>query len=118
MARRKIIDDELFAHFITFSCDRRRRLLNLDQPKRIVLGALNQELRRCDGKCVGFVIMPDHVHALVWFPRTGQLSGFMHEWKRYSSRMVREWYREQNLRYFERADFGNRFWQPKYYAFE
>jgi putative transposase len=44
--RRRIADDELFAHFVTFSCHKRRRLLDEDQPKRIVLGQLNDQLRR------------------------------------------------------------------------
>jgi putative transposase len=55
--------------------------------------------------------------AIVWFPKPGCLSGFMHEWKRYSSRVIREWYRDQKMRYFEKAEFGKRFWQPKYHAF-
>ena len=102
MMMRQIVDDRLYAHFITFSCDRRRRLLSLDQPKRLI-GALNQELRRIDAKCIGFVIMPDHVHAVVWFPRPSCFSGFMHEWKRYSSRMIREWYRESKPAMFRQS---------------
>lgn len=115
--RRQILDDQLHAHFVTFSCYKRRRLLTLDQPKRMVLGALNQELERVAAQCVGFAIMPDHVHAIVWFPEPGRLSRFMHEWKRYSSRIIREWYQEHKMRYFEEAEFGIRFWQAKYYAF-
>ncbi len=88
--RRRIIDDRLYAHFVTFGCDRRRTLLSLDQPKRIVLGVLNQELDRLQARCAGFVLMPDHVHAIVWFPEPGHLSRFMHEWKRVSSRRIRE----------------------------
>jgi len=118
MGDRRITDDELYAHYVTFSCDRRRRLLDLDQPKRIVLGVLDQEIKRINASCVGFVVMPDHVHAIVWFPRPGCLSGFMHEWKRYSSRLIREWYLQQQMRYFEEAEFGDRFWLPKYYSFE
>jgi REP-associated tyrosine transposase len=118
MGDRRIIDDELYAHYVTFSCDRRRRLLDLDQPKRFALGVLDQEIKRVAASCVGFVVMPDHVHAIVWFPQRGCLSGFMHEWKRYSSRLIRAWYLQQEMRYFEEAEFGNRFWLPKYYSFE
>jgi putative transposase len=60
----------------------------------------------------------DHVHALIWFSRPECLSRFMHEWKRYSSRQIRPWYRQQVMNYFEQADFGDRFWQSKYHAFE
>ena len=116
--RRQIIDDELFAHFITFSVYRRRRLLDADHPKRILLGVLNEELRRHAAKCVGFVIMPDHVHAIVWFPEAGHLSHFMHGWKRKSSYHLREWYCRESPSYFEGFGEGDKFWQPKYYPFE
>ena len=117
-AKRRIVDDELYAHFVTFSCDRRRKLLDQDQPKRIVLGTLNHQLNSLNAKCVGFVVMPDHVHAIVWLPVTGQLTRFMHGWKRMSSFRIRHWYRENCPDYFDGFGEGDRFWQPKYYSFE
>ena len=65
--RRKIFDRENHAYFVTFSCYRRRRILDDDQTKQIVIHFLREQLRNQDGKCVGFVIMPDHVHAVVHF---------------------------------------------------
>jgi putative transposase len=118
MANRRIYDDALYAHFLTFSCDRRRRLLDHDHPKRVVLGVLAEQLAHQSATCVGFVVMPDHVHAIVWFPECGQLSRFVHEWKRRSSFHIRAWYRAGRANYFDSADLGDRFWQPKYYAFE
>ncbi|MHC4880777.1 MAG: transposase [Planctomycetota bacterium] len=61
--------------------------------------------------------MPDHVHALVWLPETGTLSRFMDSWKRMASYRIREWYRNADTHWFRAAEMGNRFWQPKYYAF-
>ncbi|MCC6124786.1 MAG: transposase [Pirellulales bacterium] len=116
--RRQIIDDQLYAHFITFSVDRHRRLLDHDQPKRILLGVLDEELRQRQTKCVGFVILPDHVHAIVWFPAVGQLSAFMHGWKRKASFHIRNWYRAEAAHYFEGFGEGERFWTPKYFSFE
>ena len=83
---RQIIDDQLYAHFITFSVYRRRRLLDHDHSKRIVLGVLNEELQQHEARCVGFVAMPDRVHAVVWFPAAGCLGGFMQMGKSRSSR--------------------------------
>ena len=88
MGSRAIYDDELHAHFVTFSCYRRRRLLDDDAAKRVVLGVLNSQLAGRKASCVGFVVMPDHVHAIVWFPIPGQLSVFMQQWKRLSSRHI------------------------------
>ncbi len=116
--RRRIIDDQLYAHFLTFSVFRRRRLLDHDQPKRILLGVFNQELKQQKANCIGFVVMPDHVHAIVWFPETGLLSRLMHGWKRKSSFHIRAWYRREAARYFEGFGQRDRFWQPKYYSFE
>jgi putative transposase len=81
---------------------------------------LNDQLDRQSAKCVGFVVMPDHVHAVVWFPKVRQLSRFMHGWKRLSSFGIRQWYRDDRTAYFEKegVGFGERFWTPKYYAFE
>ena len=117
MERRRVCDDDLWAHFLTFSCDRRRRLLDHDYPKRIVLGVLNEQMKLQSAICTGFVVMPDHVHAVVWFPLTGQLTRFVHAWKRRSSYEIRMWYREGGARYFDDIGLGERFWQPKYYAF-
>lgn len=116
--KRRVIDDQLYVHFVTFSVFRRRKLLNHDHAKRILLGWLNDVLDQYQARCVGFVIMPEHVHALVWLPKTGQLSSFMHSLKRRSSISLRDWYRQTAPNYF--ADFpdGDRFWQPKYYVFE
>ena len=116
--RRRTYDQELFAHFVTFSVERRRRLLDLDYPKRIVLGVLNEELETFNARCVGYVIMPNHVHAVIWLPKTRQLSQFMKAWKQKSSFHLRDWYRESAEEYDEAHREGSRFWQPKYYAFE
>ncbi len=116
--RRQIIDDLLYAHFITFSVHRRRRLLDHDHPKRILLGVLNEELEQRKARLVGFAIMPDHVHAIVWFPAPGQLSRFMHGWRRKSSFHMRQWYRQEAAHYFRGFGEGDRFWQPKYHSFE
>ena len=114
---RRIYDQELFAHFVTFSCYKRRQLFNLATPKRIVLGTLNNALHILQAKCVGFVIMPDHVHAVVWFPQPGQLSRFMQTWKRQSSERISSWYRQKDIEYFQPIA-GDPVWQPKYYSFE
>ncbi len=115
---RRQFDDRLYAHFVTFSVDRRRRLLDHDHPKRILLGVLNDELKAFAARCVGYVVMPDHVYAVIWLPTTGQLSRFMHAWKRKSSFHIRNWQRTVAPNYFAGFGQGDRFWQPKYYPFE
>jgi putative transposase len=64
MTKPRRVDDALYVHFITFSCYHRRRLLDHDQPKRILLGVFTEELHKCEARRIGVGIMPDHVHAL------------------------------------------------------
>ena len=116
MAKRTIYDDELHAHFVTFSCCRRRRLLDRDAAKRVVLGVLNCQLASRKASCVGLVVMPDHVHAIVWFPVPGQLSVFMQQWKRLSSRHIGRLVGSRLVHYAEKIGPNDPFfWQAKYY---
>ncbi|MFH1923827.1 MAG: transposase, partial [Planctomycetota bacterium] len=115
MARRQIHDDELHAQFVTFSCYRRRRLLDHPRTRQIVMSILAAELVSHGGTCCGFVVMPDHVHAIVWFPEPGRLSAFMQVWKSRSSRQAKKFIRGQLQKYTESFDPKGPFWQPKYY---
>jgi putative transposase len=42
----------------------------------------------------------------------------VHGWKRISSYRIRRWYAAEAPRYFNGFGQGDRFWQPKYYAFQ
>ncbi|HCS53102.1 hypothetical protein [Rubinisphaera sp.] len=64
MIKRWVYDDEKHIHFVTFSCYKRRKHLQHDQAKRIVIGEMGSRLAKQSGLCLGFVIMPDHVHGL------------------------------------------------------
>lgn len=115
--RRRRFEDQRYVHFVTFSVYRRRRLLDLAHPNRIVLGVLNHQLEAFSAKCIGFVLMPDHVHALIWLPEPRDLQRFLHGWKRMSSFAIRRWYAEHAPQYYAEFGPGDRFWQPKCYTF-
>jgi len=114
---RKIFDKENHAHFITFSCYRRQRILDDDQAKRVVIHFLAAQLKNQNGICMGFVIMPDHVHAMVQFNESDKLSVFMNQWKRRSSIQLKQLYKEKLTRYGAKIDLEGPMWQPKYYGF-
>ena len=115
--QRRHFTDQRYVFFVTFSVYRRRRLLDADQPKRIALGVLNHLLDSLDGKCVGFVLTPDHVHPLLWLPQPTELTRMLHGWKRMSSFRIRRWYAEHAPNYFSEFGAGDRFWQAKSYTF-
>lgn len=117
MPPRKIYDTEGHAQFVTFSCYKRRRLLDPDLCKRIVIGVLGSQLAKQNGVCIGFVIMPDHVHALVWFHEIEQLSNFVQVWKQRTSVQIKQQYTGCLAKYARAIDPADPVWTPKYYPF-
>ena len=117
MNKRRIYDDERNAQFITFSCYKRRKLLNFDRAKRIVIGTLGAQLATHGGLCIGFVIMPEHVHCLVWFDEPGHLSPFMDHWKDQTSSRIKKLYRDEFPEYLAMIDESEPVCQARYYPF-
>ncbi len=114
---RTIHDEEGCVHFITFSCYRKRPFLDDDAAKFIVIRVLASQLPKQDGRCAGFVVMPDHVHALVWFTEPGQLSLFMKQWKQRSSFNIKGLHRKEETRLPRHASASSPVWQAGYYDF-
>jgi putative transposase len=112
---RKIYDEGV--QFTTFSCYKRRRLLDTDQAKRIVVGVLGSQLSAQSGRCVGFVIMPNHVHALVYFSTPGQSSVFLKEWKRRSSILIKNFLEQCLSNYAATLPAEEPVWQTRSYDF-
>jgi len=117
MKERVVFDTQGHAHFVTFSCYKRRRLLDHEKARRIVVSQLQSRLAAQNGRCIGFVVMPDHVHALVWFAEDDQLSRFMKHWKRLSSVMLKRLYRDELTAYGRELNLAQPIWQPRYYSF-
>jgi putative transposase len=117
MSSRRIYDREGHAHFVTFSCYRRRRLLDHDRARRIVLGVLGSQLAKQSGRCVGFVVMPDHVHAIVRLPADDSLGHFMKQWKQRSSVQIKRHVRDHLPSYASAIDLTEPIWQARYYDF-
>ena len=114
---RRNFDTEGHAQFITFSCFTRRKLLDHDRCKKITIGMLGSNLKKRDGTCIGFVVMPDHVHTLVWFPKTQQVSDFMHDWKQQSSVEIRKAVLKWLPSYAENVADKDAIWQESFYPF-
>lgn len=67
--RLKRIENAGTARFLNFSCYKNRPLLDDDGFKQLVLDALAATRQSHDYDLWAFVIMPTHVHLLIW-PRT------------------------------------------------
>ena len=117
MSKRRVYDDEGFPHYVTFSCYKRRRYLAPDICKRIVIGTLGAQLTRQNGICIGFAVMLDHVHTIVWFPEVRQISLFMDKWKELTSKQIAGAYQRLFPAYWARVDPDDPIWQARYYDF-
>jgi putative transposase len=54
------------AHELTFSCFHRLPLLNKERTRKWFLEALDHARRHCNFSLWAYVIMPEHVHVLIW----------------------------------------------------
>ena len=72
-------------HFVTFRCSGRRSLLSTPPMRQIVISVLGDLAGRNGTHVSGFVVMPDHVHATLWFDDDRRLPEMMKTWKRLSS---------------------------------
>ncbi len=61
--------------------------------------------------------MPDHVHAILWFAASDQLSHFMKQWKQRSSVQIKRLLSEELNAYAMTLDLSEPVWQPRYYDF-
>ncbi len=111
---RRILDLRGHAHFVTFSCYKRRRILDDDRAKGIVFHFLSDGLQKHEGSCIGFVIMPDHVHALLSLDENGMLSGFMQQWKRRSSIQLKKFLNDHIPEYVAKIDPREPIWQARF----
>lgn len=115
MAKRYILNSPGLVHFVTFSTYQRRRFLEPDRTRSIVTEVLRERLHAREAQCHGFVVMPDHVHALLTVADDKTISEFMLSWKKTSSYRIRQFYTQELTRYAELCPGGCAIWQARYY---
>ena len=89
------------AHFITWSCYRRRPLLDTERARDLLLAVLELMRERYRFGVVGYVVMPEHVHLLVSEPQIADPStvvqavklGFSQRWRTTSGVCGQFWQR-------------------------
>jgi putative transposase len=88
-------------HFITFSCARKRNLLDTIEARDRFVEILEQTRQKYLFHINGYVVMPNHVHLLISEPETAPLSLAIQILKQRFSRTRTEDY----------------VWEPRYYDF-
>jgi putative transposase len=114
-------------HFLTFSCYRQLKLLSKDQSRLWFVEALEQARRKHGFHLWAWVIMPEHVHVLLWPPfhlistdpnsMQGRIEGILTSLKRPVGVKAVAFLRENAPDYLARLTVSNakrtyhRFWQ-------
>lgn len=108
------------AHFVTYSCYRRMPLLARDRSRRWVVAAMEETRRTQNLALWAYVIMPEHVHILLYPHDTNyEMRRILAALKRSVSHAARNYLQEiGDTRWMERltVEYPSRrvfrFWQP------
>ena len=65
--------------------------------------------------CGGFVVMPNHVHAILFGDPDFQISKFIQVWKKTTSYRIKQFYREQMEHYRALCPEDSPIWQASFY---
>jgi putative transposase len=117
MPKRQIIDQPGDFHFVTFSTCQRRRFLAPDRTKAIVVETLQSALDTNFALCHGFVVMPNHVHAILSLAAKSTISSLLLSWKKTSSYRIKRFYAQELTKYHDQCPEACPVWQAKFYDF-
>jgi putative transposase len=117
MPKRQIIDLPGDSHFVTFSTYQRRRFLETQRAREIMADTLQACLEKHQTLCHGFVVMPNHVHALLTPDPSVGISSFLLAWKKTSSYRIKQFYVRERTQYLELCPKDSPIWQAKFYDF-
>jgi REP element-mobilizing transposase RayT len=105
MKTRYRIDGSIY--YITSNVYDRLRIFTTPSFVIPLIDSLNFYRLQFSTKLLGYVIMPDHLHLLIWPPNEEAVSGFMRDFKRFTSgrltRQARIEKKEDWVQAFERA---------------
>ena len=106
MARPKHIRSDAQYYFVTTTTHRRAPLFERADLAEIVVGALYDIRSRGHIRVHGFVVMPDHFHAVMSLPDEEHLPKLMHSLKSYTAHAI------NNAR-----EGRGKVWQDGYYGY-
>ena len=96
----RVFTEQHYAYFVTWTIVDWLRLLNKEPYRKIVLDALNYLRTNKSTQLNAFVVMPTHLHAVLW-PKIGiSLSDVTRDFKRFTSREISREANRQNAKEF------------------
>ena len=115
--KRQVFDVPGDCHFVTFSTYQRRRFLDSPQTRDIVLESLQKCLDTHQAFCSGFVVMPNHAHAMLFGGEDFLISAFMQVWKKTSSYRIKKFFVRELALYHQLCPDKCPIWQAGFYDF-
>jgi putative transposase len=76
--------------FITTTCYKWLKLLEIGNSSDIVCNSLNFCCKKYQSKISGYVIMPNHIHLIIYFPEGSKRIDFMRDFKKFTSTQIRK----------------------------
>jgi putative transposase len=73
-------------------------LLRREDIRGVVCAEISEALSRCEGSVTAFVLMPDHLHLIIYLPREGMLHAFNRHWRGRSARRIIDMLQQQEDR--------------------
>jgi len=117
MPKRQIVDEPGGYHFVTFSTYQRRQFLAPERTRSIVVEVLQTCLQTHRAYCHGFVVMPNHVHAILSVAPEATIASFLQAWKKTSSYRIKRFYAQELTKYHNLCPDKCSIWQAKFYDF-
>jgi putative transposase len=99
MSKRQIVDLPGELHFVTFSTYQKRQFLAPARTRSIVSETLQTCLETHRAFCHGFVVMPNHVHAILSVAPKATIASFLQAWKKTSSYRIKRFYAQKLTMY-------------------
>ena len=111
-------DEPWDVHCLTFSCFNRQPFFKKDQPCLWFLDSLDRARTRHPFDLWAYVIMPEHVHLLIWPHEGTRISPILKSLKLPVAQRAIRWLTKQAPQFLDRlrdvqpnGDFAYRFWQ-------
>ena len=88
--RGRLLFPEADCFFVTTTCYKWYLALASDQCKKIVCTSIDFLNAKYKSHVLGYVIMPNHIHLILFFPETNQLSDWMRDLKKFTAVRIRQ----------------------------
>ena len=76
--------------FVTTTCYQHLCLLHSAKCCRIVVDSINYVSKKYSADVLAYVLMPNHIHMVLYFTQENRLSDFMRDFKKYTSVRIRD----------------------------